>query len=122
MRKAIYTMLCCMTLVLLSGCDKQHKAENIVNDFIETYAVSDGYSVAFSPIDSTDRISAGRIADMKKSAKSDPLFKKNVVYGTVPATGKYAYARAKIINGNDTVARTFYLDMALTAVIAFKEN
>lgn len=122
MRKAIYATLCCMVLTLLFGCGKQHKAESIVNDFIESNAVSDSYSVTFSPIDSTDRIPVGRIAAMKKSAKSDPLFKKNIVYGMVPTAGKYAFTRAKFINGNDTIVRTFYLDMALTSVIAFKEN
>lgn len=122
MGKTKSLLLCGLLLVLLSACGRQHRAESVVNGFIEANAASDGCSAVFSPLDSTDRITAGRIAAMKISAKSDPLFKRGVVYGAVPADGRYAYMRAKIINGADTVVRTFYLDAALTHVVAFKEN
>jgi len=116
------SVMLCAFCVALAGCGKQHKAERVVNDFIDANAASDDYTVKYTPLDSTDRIPAERIAGMKKAAISDPLFKQGLSFGSVPADGKYIYTTAKFINGKDTVARTFYLDAAITQVIAFKEN
>lgn len=116
------TVICCALEVMLFGCGRQHKAEQVVGDFISANIVSDDYSIDYTPLDSTDRIPSERIAAMKKATKSDPLFKRGLSFGSVPANNKYMYTKAKFISGNDTVARTFYLDAALTQVIAFKEN
>lgn len=115
-------ILCCALGAMLVGCGKQHKAEQVVGDFISANAVSDNYSIDYTPLDSTDRIPAERIAAMKKAATSDPLFKRRLSFGPIPANSKYMYTKATFISGKDTVARTFYLDAALTQVIAFKEN
>lgn len=108
--------------LMLFSCGKQHKAEGVVNDFIDANITLADYHVEFSPIDSTNRISAERIAEMKRFASNDKLFKRNAASGFSHADSKYVYTRAMIINGQDTVVRTFYLDAAITKVIAFKEN
>lgn len=116
-------VLCCALGAMLSGCGKQHKAEQVVGDFISANIVSDDYVIDYTPLDSTDRIPTERIAAMKKAAESDPLFKRGLSFGPVPVNcNKYMYTKAKFICGNDTMTRTFYLDAALTHVIAFKEN
>lgn len=122
MRVAKYLVGSLAVCMVLVGCGKQRKAEAVVSDFIDKNITIDGYSVDFSPMDSTNRITADRIADMRKAVASDPLFKKGTALGQASPNGKYAFTRTRIINGTDTLVRTFYLDSELTRVVAFKMN
>lgn len=108
--------------MIVYGCGKQHKAEALVNDFVKQNTTVSDCTVEFAPIDSTDRITPERMSALKKLAVSDPVFKRGAALGALPKSGKYIYTRAKIINGTDTAIRTFYLDPALTRVVAFKQN
>lgn len=122
MKIASKLLLCGAVVAMVSSCGKQHKVESVVGDFISATAISTDYTVDYTPLDSTDRIPVERIEAMKKAAATDPLFKKKLTFGAVPADNKYIYTTAKLINGNDTVVRTFYLDANITQVVAFKEN
>lgn len=115
-RCVVFGMFC----AVLACCGDQHKAESVVGDFIDANIALDRYSVKFSSLDSTDRVTPERIMTMRKNASTDHLFKRNASFLPVPASGKYLFTRTKIINGTDTVERTFYMDDALTGVIAFK--
>lgn len=117
-RSIVFTL----SAVLLLSCGKQRKAEGVVRDFIAANAVSEGYAVDCTPVDSTGYITAERISALRTAASADPLFKRGAKLAPLPAANKYAYTRATLVNGTDTIVRTFYLDMALTGVVAFKEN
>ena len=121
--KIIRTLLTVAAFGLLPvGCGNQHKAESVVSDFIEANTVNDGYEVMCAPLDSTDRIPADRMAAMRSAASTDSLFKRGVSLAPLSKNDKYAYTRTKIISGTDTLVRTFYLDMELTHIVAFKQN
>lgn len=117
LKNSVTLGVCC---VALACCGNQHKAESVVSDFIEDNISLESYSVKFSSLDSTDRITPERIGTMRKNALADPLFKRGASFHSVPTSGKYMFTRTKIINGTDTVERTFYMDAALMGVIAFK--
>lgn len=115
-------LLCCAACTLFYGCGKQHKAESVVSGFIKQNTTLSDYSVEFAPIDSTDRIKPGRMTELRNAVSADPLFRRGTTLGSLPQSGKYVYTRTKIINGNDTAVRTFYLDTGMTQVVAFKLN
>lgn len=108
--------------VLFTGCGKQHKAEGVIDDFVKSNIALDNYTLEFAPVDSTDRVTPERIAAMRKTAGADRLFKRGVSYAAAGVGGTLLYTRAKIINGTDTIVRTFYLDPDITHVVAFKQN
>lgn len=106
--------------LLLSGCGKQGEAETVVEEFIARNVAVDDYSVDFLKLDSTTHVGDSLIERMKLAAGRDRLFKKDIEYGQDPKTGKYIYLPARIYIGNDTIRRTFYLDMDAAHVVAFK--
>lgn len=116
------SVMLCAFCVALAGCGKQHKAERVVNDFIDANISLSDYEVKCSAVDSTDRVPQERIMTMRKSVPADPLFKRGVSFRSVPLSGKYMFMRAKIISDKDTLVRTFYMDTAFEGVIAFKQN
>ena len=48
-------------------------------------------------------------------------FKKGIKWEK-PVPGKFIYMRMKVIQQEDTLVRTFYLDPEMTKVLAFKQN
>ncbi len=107
-------------IILLTGCGKQHDAETVVKDFIEQNVSVKDYEVEFRSLDSTTHVSDSLIEKIKFAAVQDKLFKKDIKYGADPKTGKYVFLPANIYVGKDTLRRTFYLDMKITNVVAFK--
>lgn len=112
----------CIMAILLVSCGKQHKAENVVKEFLDENLVTDDYSVSFSKIDSTRHVTDSMITVMQSAAARNRIFKKDIKYDTSSKTGKYIFTQTKIYKGKDTISNTFYLDTDLTHVIAFKEN
>lgn len=115
------SVICSMAFFAIS-CGKQHKAENVIKDFLDENMSTSEYSISFNDIDSTRNITDSMINVMKNNARKNKLFKKEIVYGSSMTAKPYIYARTKICNGKDTVPYTFYLDKTLNSVIAFKRN
>lgn len=105
---------------LFFSCGKQHKAEAVVKEFINRNIAVKDYYADFLKIDSTTHIADSLINRMKLTAEQNKIFKKGITYGQDPKSGKYAFLPANIYIGKDTIYQTFYLDMELSHVVAFK--
>ena len=110
--------LICVTLTMLCGCGKQHKAENTVKDFLENNMRTDDYSVIFTKLDSTRHVTDSAIHRMRTNAEKNNIFNKGIKYGNT--SKQYQYLKTKICIGKDTLNQTFYLQPDLTEVVAFK--
>lgn len=109
-------------VLLMCACGKRYKAESTVKNFVGENILVKDYSMDFAKFDSTVHLNDSILTRMKISARGNSLFKKNINYGTTAGKGKYAYVQTKIYTGKDTLTHTFYLDMNLSEVIAFKRN
>lgn len=112
----------CIMAILLVSCGRQHKAENVVKEFLDENLVTDDYSASFSKIDSTRHVADSMITVMRSAASRNRIFKKDIKYDNGHKTEKYIFTKTKIYIGKDTISHTFYLDTDLTHVMAFKEN
>lgn len=109
-----------LATILLFGCGKQHQAEGVVKEFIAQNIAVEDYSADFLKVDSTTHINDSMIERMRLAAGHNKLFKSGIKYGQDLRKGKYAFLPARIYVGKDTIRQTFYLDMDMSHVIAFK--
>ncbi len=109
-----------LLLFIVSSCSQKQQAESIVKSFIKSNLKADKYSVKVLKVDSTLYITDSMINVMKLSAKKNELFKGDIKYEEALKSKLHFYARAEIFIKKDTFRQTFYLDSAMTKVIAFK--
>lgn len=105
-------------ILALSGCGKQHKAESVVTDFLDNNLHANDYTVKFKDIDSTRHVSDSMVTVMRDNADNNKMYKHGIKYA--PLGKQYIYLNTEIYVGNDTTRQTFYLNHALTQVVAFK--
>ena len=105
-------------ILALSGCGKQHKAESVVTDFLDNNLHANDYTVKFKDIDSTRHVSDSMVTVMRDNADNNKMYKRGIKYA--PTGKQYIYLNTEIYVGDDTARHTFYLDQALTQVVAFK--
>ncbi|MBQ6203430.1 MAG: hypothetical protein IJK46_04990 [Prevotella sp.] len=117
MRKVIIIM-CSLVLV---ACGEGGKATSVVGDFLKANLATTEYSTELLAMDSTKALADSIIMMMRNEAASDKYFKKNIQWGQHKG-GKLVYARVRILQLNDTLVRTFYLDPDKKSVVAFKMN
>lgn len=104
-----------MALILV-GCGKQNKAESLVSDFIDTRMGCADCSVSFYELNSTNKLSDSLVNVMRNDNKVFTGKFKN----SDPEQSLW-FIRATIVNaGNDTLVHTFYIDLQLEEVVAFK--
>ena len=101
MKKILFVLTLGLALVLTS-CGDQHKAHTAMIDF-------------------------NRVKSMRQEMNQLPYMKKNIDYndGTFPDTLMYLRATYQLTTHDgkkEELTQTFYLDKALTRIIAFKEN
>jgi len=106
---------------LLASCSNRHKAETVIGAFLDAHLVDTEYETEFVAMDSTNKIRPEVLANMQQQALRDPAFKHDISW-TKAADKGYFFLRMRIIQGQDTAVRTFYLDRELTRVVAFKQN
>ena len=119
-----------MGLVLaLTSCGDQHKAQSLVKDFLnENLEERDCSYERFSRLTPTAMIDMNGVKDMRQHMSQMPYMKKNINYQDASAisdTLLYIRATYQLTNHDSKkqeITQTFYLDKALTRVIAFKEN
>ncbi len=127
MRK-LFGFLIVGLVLALTSCGDQHKAQSLVKDFLdENLEESDCSYDRFSKLTPTAMIDFNRVKSMRQEMSKLPYVKKDINYndGTFPDTLMYLRATYELTShdGNkQKVTQTFYLDKALTRVIAFKEN
>ncbi len=119
-----------MGLVLaLTSCGDQHKAQSLVKDFLnENLEERDCSYERFSRLTPTAMIDMNGVKDMRQHMSQMPYMKKNINYQDASAisdTLLYIRATYKLTDKagkEQELTQTFYMDKALTRVVAFKEN
>lgn len=119
-----------MGLVLaLTSCGDQHKAQSLVKDFLnENMEERDCSYERFSRLTPTAMIDMNGVKDMRQHMSQMPYMKKNINYQDASAisdTLLYIRATYKLTDKTgkeQELTQTFYMDKALTRVVAFKEN
>lgn len=119
-----------MGLVLaLTSCGDQHKAQSLVKDFLnENLEERDCSYERFSRLTPTAMIDMNGVKDMRQHMSQKPYMKKNINYQDASAisdTLLYIRATYKLTDKTgkeQELTQTFYMDKALTRVVAFKEN
>lgn len=119
-----------MGLVLaLTSCSDQHKAQSLVKDFLnENLEERDCSYERFSRLTPTAMIDMNGVKDMRQHMSQMPYMKKNINYQDASAisdTLLYIRATYKLTDKTgkeQELTQTFYMDKALTRVVAFKEN
>lgn len=123
--KPIRKIICwIIPLMLLTACGQQHKAEGIIERFLDGNLVNSNYKVDYGKLGSTRKLDNKTLREMQQVSKSDPLFKHPIHYGAYEGLDELLYLRTIIIQEKDTTVRTIYLHPELhdDGVIAMKEN
>ena len=108
--------------LVLSGCGQKHKAKSVIVSFIEENTTLADMNRSFDRLDSTYRLTDSIIVSMQQQARQLPQLKKGVTFGKYPQGEALLYQRVKFCNESDTIRMTFYMDRAMTNVVACKEN
>lgn len=105
---------------MFASCGQKHKAETVVDEFIETYAKDPDAILKrdFVRFDSTKVIGDSLVHVMQNTEHA--LFKEPIPY-PVNTSGRMLYLlRMNYVYQGDTLWQTFYLDESLENVVAFK--
>lgn len=103
-------------------------AKSLVKDFLNENLENEDCSYEhFSQLNQTAMIDFNKVKSMRQEMSKLPYIKKNIDYndGTFPDTLLYIRATYQLTDHDgkkQEITQTFYLDKALTRVIAFKEN
>ena len=122
--------LLAMGLVLaFTSCGDQHKAQSLVKDFLNANLEENDCSYErFSKLTPTAMIDVKGVKAMRKRMSQMPYVKRNIDYQDASAisdTLLYIRATYKLTDKTgkeQELTQTFYMDKALTRVVAFKEN
>ena len=122
--------LLAMGLVLaFTSCGDQHKAQSLVKDFLNANLEENDCSYErFSKLTPTAMIDVNGVKAMRKHMSQMPYVKRNIDYQDASAisdTLLYIRATYKLTDKTgkeQELTQTFYMDKALTRVVAFKEN
>lgn len=111
-------------LMLLASCGKQHQAESLVKDFMkENMSQPDLMRGAnFRKLDSTYVITDSLIQVFHATANQSGRYKANISYAAGEATKPLMITRVSYKWNDAEVSDTYYLDAALTRVVAVKCN
>ncbi|MBM6662244.1 hypothetical protein [Marseilla massiliensis] len=111
-------------MLLLASCGQQHKAESVVEDFMENNLkdASALQIVEYSDIDSTRYLNDSIINKLRNTAKNSSMYAGRTEFAQRNKDEKLIIIRVRYkINGQD-FHDTFYLNKEMTGVIALKNN
>ena len=128
MKKILYVLTLGFVLALTS-CGDQYKAKSLVKDFLNENLTKDNdcsYE-RFSNLTPTAMIDIDQVKSMRKEMSTLPYIKKDISYNDNAITETLLYIRAtyKLTDKEgkqQELTQTFYMDKALTHVVAFKQN
>ena len=124
MRRSLYIIIG-VTLVLLSvACGQQHQAKQVIQAFVDQYAVdpSSRSAVSIAKFDSTFVLSDSAIYRMRANADTIKRYQKAIRYAEGAVSRKLFIARVTYTIDTTEYSDTYYLDDQLTHVVAFKTN
>ncbi len=127
--KKFFWILILGFVLAFTSCGDQHKAQSLVKDFMSEN-LEEGNDCSFdrfSRLTPTAMISFDQVKMMRSHMGKLSYIKKNIDYkdGAYPDTLLYIRATYDLTSpagSKQQVTQTFYMDKALTRVIAFKEN
>ncbi|WP_338337383.1 hypothetical protein [Marseilla massiliensis] len=111
-------------MLLLASCGQQHKAESVVEDFMENNLkdASALQIVEYSDIDSTRYLNDSIINKLRNTAKNSSMYAGRTEFAQRNKDENLIIIRVRYkINGQD-FHDTFYLNKEMTGVIALKNN
>lgn len=113
-----------MSLLLFTSCGPQAEAEELVEQFMEQH-MREGLkpsSVHFTDIDSTHAMTDSIVINLRQQAKHGSRYQGTIKYAPDEPFKKLIVTRVRYELDDQECSDTYYLDMALTKVVAFKEN
>lgn len=123
MKRLIYIIIGVAPL-LFASCGPQADAEELVEQFMEQN-MREGLkpsSVHFTDIDSTHAMTDSIVVSLRQLARQARRYRSDLKYAPDEPFKKLMVTRVKYELDDQEVSDTYYLDMALTRVVAFKEN
>lgn len=123
MKRLIYIIIGVAPL-LFASCGPQADAEELVEQFMEQN-MREGLkpsSVHFTDIDSTHAMTDSIVVSLRQLARQARRYRSDLKYAPDEPFRKLMVTRVKYELDDQEVSDTYYLDMALTRVVAFKEN
>ena len=123
MRSTLYIIIG-MSLLLFTSCGPQAEAEELVEQFMEQN-LREGLepsSLHFTDIDSTHAMTDSAIVSLRQLAKQGTRYQSTIRYAPDEPFKKLIVTRVRYELDDQEYSDTYYLDMDLTRVVAFKEN
>lgn len=123
MKRLIYIIIGIAPL-LFASCGPQAEAEELVEQFMEQN-MREGLnpsSVHFTDVDSTHAMTDSIVINLRQLACQGKRYRPDLKYAPDEPFKKLMVTRVKYELENEEVSDTYYLDMKLTRVVAFKEN
>ena len=124
--KRIYIspLLFFVIMLLFASCGQQHKAESLVENFLEEHLIEAKYlnSIEFHQLDSTYAINDSIILNMHKRFIMNQKYKKGWVFGKKKKGQKLMFIRVNYSINNHKYSDTYYINPEMTDVVAIKNN
>jgi hypothetical protein len=113
-----------ISLLLFASCGPQQEAEELVEQFMKQNMKEelDISGLHFMDIDSTRLVNDSVVISLRQQAKRASRYQGNIKYAPDQPFKQLITIRAKYYIEEKEYSDTYYLDMDLTRIIAFKEN
>lgn len=111
-------------LLLFASCGPQQEAEELVEQFMKQNMKEelDISGLHFMDIDSTRLVNDSVVISLRQQAKRASRYQGNIKYAPDQPFKQLITIRAKYYIEEKEYSDTYYLDMDLTRIVAFKEN
>ncbi len=123
MKQYLYILIG-MSLLLFASCGPQQEAEELVEQFMKQNMKEelDISGLHFMDIDSTRLVNDSVVISLRQQAKRASRYQGNIKYAPDQPFKQLITIRAKYYIEEKEYSDTYYLDMDLTRIVAFKEN
>ena len=113
-----------ISLLLFASCGPQQEAEELVEQFMKQNMKEelDISGLHFMDIDSTRLVNDSAVISLRQQAKRASRYQGNIKYAPDQPFKQLITIRAKYYIEEKEYSDTYYLDMDLTRIVAFKEN
>lgn len=124
MKQYLYFIIIGMSLLLFASCGPQQEAEELVEQFMKQNMKEelDISGLHFTDIDSTRLVNDSVVISLRQQAKRASRYQGNIKYAPDQPFKQLITIRVKYYIEEKEYSDTYYLDMDLTRIVAFKEN
>ena len=113
-----------ISLLLFASCGPQQEAEELVEQFMKQNMKEelDISGLHFMDIDSTRLVNDSVVISLRQQAKRASRYQGNIKYAPDQPFKQLITIRVKYYIEEKEYSDTYYLDIDLTRIVAFKEN